>query len=239
MSILKKCAFYRNSKSLSIGRGLGHCDLFGESICEGGVRFCEKPDLLRKRLSDLERNEVCRNKGEQGQKEPSRYKVLVVDDEEPLRRLIIAILSRHGHQCLTAGNGVDALNKASQIKFDAVITDILMPEMNGIALTRELLGLDPKLPVMIMTGYSREYPTGLAIAAGARDFIGKPFRTDEFVLRFDKMMADQEISLEVEAKQREILFQAKRDSSEQINELKRQVETLTNRLSSGYHGVKL
>jgi CheY-like chemotaxis protein len=239
MSILKKCPFYRDSKSLAIGRGLGHCDLFGQAICEGDIRFCEKPDLLRKRLSEQQRNEVCKNEGEQGQKNPSKYKVLVVDDEEPLRKLIVAILSGQSHQCLTAGNGVDALNKASQIKFDAVITDIVMPEMNGIALTRKLLSLYPKLPVMIMTGYSKNYPTGFAIAAGARDFIGKPFSNDEFILRFNKMMKDQEISLEIEAKQREILFQSQRESSERINELKREIENLTSRLSNGYRGVRL
>jgi CheY-like chemotaxis protein len=239
MPISKKCPFYRDSKSLAMGRGLGHCDLFGQTICEGDIKFCEKPDLLRKRLSEQQRNEVYKNEGDQGQKTPSQYKVLVVDDEEPLRKLIVAMLSGQGHQCLTAGNGVDALNKASQIKFDAVITDVVMPEMNGIALTRELLGLYPKIPVMIMTGYNKEYPTGLAIEVGARDFIGKPFGHDEFILRFNKMMRDQEISLEIEAKQREILFRTQRESSERINELKREIDNLTSQLSSDYRGIRL
>jgi len=239
MSILKKCPFYRNSESLTTGRGLGHCDLLGQGICEGDIRSCEKPDLLRKQLSEQQRHEVSKNEGEQRQKDPSKYKVLVVDDEEPLRKLIVAFLSGQGHQCLMAGNGVDGLNKARQIKFDAVITDIVMPEMNGIALTRELHGLYPKLPVMIMTGYSNEYPTGSAIEAGARDFIGKPFGHDEFILRFNKMMRDQEISLEIEAKQREILFRTQRESSERINELKREIDNLTSQLSSDYRGIRL
>jgi CheY-like chemotaxis protein len=239
MSTLKKCPFYRDSKNLAIGRGLGHCDLLGQGICEGDIKFCEKPKLLRKRLSEREGNEFCENEREQGQKSPSKYKVLVVDDEEPLRNLIVAILSGESHQCFTAGNGVDGLNKASQITFDAVITDIVMPEMNGIALTRELLRLYPTLPVMIMTGYCKEHPTRLAIAAGARDFIGKPFNNDEFILRFNKMMRDQDISLEIEAKQREILFRTQRESSERINELKREIENLTSQLSSGYRGVRL
>ena len=234
MSILKKCPFYRDSKSFATGRGLGHCDLFGQAICEGDIKFCEKPDLLRKRLSEQRRNE-----GEQSQRNPPKYKVLVVDDEEPLRKLIVAVLSRQGHQCQTASNGVDGLNKARQIKFDAVITDIVMPEMNGIALTKELLRLYPKLPVMIMTGYNKEYPTGSALAAGARDFIGKPFGHDEFILRFDKMMRDQEISLEIKAKQREILFRTQRESSERINELKREIDNLTSQLSSDYRGIRL
>ena len=239
MSILKKCPSYRDSKSLATGRGLESCDLFGHAICEGDIKFCEKPDLLRKRLAEQQGNEVGKNEGEQSQRNPSKYKVLVVDDEEPLRKLIVAFLVGQGHQCLMAGNGVDALNKARQIKFDAVITDIVMPEMNGIALTRELLGLYPKLPVMIMTGYNKEYPTGSAIEAGAREFIGKPFGHDEFILRFNKMMRDQEISLEIEAKQREILFRTQRESSERINELKREIANLTSQLSSDYRGIRL
>jgi hypothetical protein len=51
-------------------------------------------------------------------------------------------------------------------------------------------------------------------------------------------MRDQEISLEIEAKQREILFQTQRESSERINELKREIENLTSKLSSGYRGVR-
>ncbi len=239
MSILKKCPFYWDSEGLATGRGLGYCDLSGQAICEGDIRFCEKPDLLRKRLSEQQSNEVCKNEGAQGQKNPSKYKTLVVEDEEHVRKIVVTFLIREGHQCLTAGNGVDALNKASQIKFDAVITDIVMPEMNGIALTRELLRRYPKLPVMIMTAYSNQYPTQVAIVAGARDFIGKPFSHDEFILRFNKMMRDQEISLEIETKQREVLFRTQRESLERIGELKREIENLTSQLSSGYRGVRL
>jgi DNA-binding response OmpR family regulator len=171
-------------------------------------------------------------------KKPSKYKVLVVDDEEPVRQLIVAILSGETHQCLTAGNSVDALKMAGQIAFDAIITDIVMPEMNGIVLTREFLGLYPALPVMVMTGYTKEYHTALALEAGARDFIGKPFDNDEFILRFNKMMRDQEVSLDVEARRREILFQTQTEASEQINEQRREIETLTSQLNSGYHGVR-
>jgi len=239
MSILKKCPFYRDSKNLAIGRGLGHCDLFGLGICEGDIRFCEKPDLLRKRLSEQQRNEVCKNEREQRQKNPSKYKILVVDDQESVRTLIAILLSQQGHQCITANNGVEALNKMIQNGCDAVITDIVMPEKDGITLTKELLSMYPKLPVLVMTGHGKEYSTESALMAGARDFVGKPFSNDEFILRFNKMMRDQEISLEIEAKQRGILFQSQRESSERINELKREIENLTSQLSSGYHGVRL
>jgi len=119
-----------------------------------------------------------------------------------------------------------------------VITDIVMPEMNGIALTRELLGLYPKLPVMIMTGHSKEYPTGLALAAGARDFIGKPFSNHEFILRSIKWWGSRDLFRNWGQTESNSLSNS-RESSERINELKREIANLTSRLSSDYRGVRL
>jgi diguanylate cyclase (GGDEF)-like protein len=120
------------------------------------------------------------------------YKIVVVDDEEATRKLIVDLLSQKGHQCLTANNGLEALDKIMGTKFDAVITDIVMPEMDGIALTKELSKHDQSLPVMVITGYTEEYSAEMAIASGAREFIKKPFSVSEFLIRFDKMMRDHE-----------------------------------------------
>jgi DNA-binding NtrC family response regulator len=108
-----------------------------------------------------------------------------------------------------------------------------MSKMDGITLTKELLTVYPKLPIMVMTGYSKEYPAESAITAGARDFIGKPFSCEEFILRFNKMMSDDEILLKIEAKQEEMLFHIQRESSEKVNELQREIEGLKNRLHAG------
>jgi two-component system chemotaxis response regulator CheY len=67
------------------------------------------------------------------------YKVLIVDDDPFIRRLISSILTLKGHQCEEANDGMEALEKFSKTSFDAVITDIRMPRMDGIDLTRELL----------------------------------------------------------------------------------------------------
>jgi diguanylate cyclase (GGDEF)-like protein len=124
--------------------------------------------------------------------ESTHYKVLVVDDAEPMRKLITTLLSKKGHQCVTANNGLEALDKIKEAKFDALITDIVMPEMDGIALTRELSNHYQNLPVMVMTGYPEKYSAETAIASGAREFIKKPFSISEFLIRFDKMMRDHE-----------------------------------------------
>jgi diguanylate cyclase (GGDEF)-like protein len=116
------------------------------------------------------------------------YKVLVVDDDEQMRKLIETLLSQKGHHCIMASNGLEALDKITDEKCDVVITDIIMPEMDGIALTRELSRRN--LPVMIMTGHAEDYSAETAIASGAREFISKPFSTTEFIIRFEKMMRD-------------------------------------------------
>jgi len=118
-------------------------------------------------------------------------KVLVVDDEEPIRKLIVTLLSKKGHECIAASSGLEALEKIKNSKFDAVIADVVMPKMDGLTLTRELSKQDQSLPVMVMTGHGNEYSAETAIALGAREFINKPFSISEFIIRFHKMMHDQ------------------------------------------------
>jgi len=125
--------------------------------------------------------------------ESAHYKILVVDDDEPMRKLIVSLLSPRGHQCVTANNGREALDKIMETKFDALITDIAMPEMDGITLTKELSKHYQSLPVMVMTGYTEEYSAETVIASGAREFIKKPFSISEFPIRFDIMMRDHKV----------------------------------------------
>jgi FixJ family two-component response regulator len=101
---------------------------------------------------------------------------------------------------------------------------------------------------MVMTGHGKQYSAESAIAAGAGDFIEKPFSIDEFVLRLYKMIRDSEIRCQMEAKQNEmktkqtememkqneIAFHLSRRSSEEINDLKREIESLKSQLSSVY-----
>jgi DNA-binding NtrC family response regulator len=75
-------------------------------------------------------------------------------------------------------------------KFDAVVTDIEMPNMDGIILTREILKQYPSIPVMVMTDYEKEDSIGVAISVGAKEFIKKPFSLYEFAIRLHKMIND-------------------------------------------------
>ena len=121
---------------------------------------------------------------------PLNLKILIVDDKEMMSSFVVSLLSQHGHQCETAKDGIEALEKIKKNSFDSAVIDVVMPLMDGITLTKELLRLYPNLPVMIMTGHADDHSAESAIAAGAREFIKKPFSIDEFILRFDKMMRD-------------------------------------------------
>ena len=124
--------------------------------------------------------------------EPSKYTILVVDDEEPLRNLIVTFLSNLGHSCVTAIDGADALDKMKGNKIDAVVTDIKMPNMDGITLAAKISIHYPELPIMIMTAFEEDHAAGIAISVGARDFIKKPFSLNEFSIRLHKMINDSE-----------------------------------------------
>jgi CheY-like chemotaxis protein len=124
---------------------------------------------------------------------PSKYTILVVDDEELMRYLVVSYLSKLGHSCLTAVDGLDALDKIKNNKIDAVITDIKLPNMDGMALTGEISRQYPDLPIMIMTAFDEEYSEGTAISVGAREFLKKPFTLDEFAVRLNKLINASEI----------------------------------------------
>jgi len=124
--------------------------------------------------------------------ESAQYRILVVVDEELVRNLIVTLLSRSGHSSITAVDGVDALDRMKGNQIDAVITDIKMPNMDGVTLTVEILKRYPGLPILVMTAFDEEYTAGAAIAAGAREYIKKPFSPDEFFGQLQKMINDSE-----------------------------------------------
>ena len=115
-------------------------------------------------------------------------RVLVVDDNEALSEVIVLILSGCGYRCESAKNGVEAMQRILRSRFDAVVTDLEMPVMDGIALTRELKQYFSGLPVMIMTGHSDEDWKEVAFRAGAKEFLSKPFEVSELTGKLHRML---------------------------------------------------
>ncbi len=109
-----------------------------------------------------------------------------------LLELLMVLLSHEGHRCESAVNGVEAMEKVTLGCFDAVVTDVQMPEMDGITLTEELIRHFADLPVMIMTAQLDERSRQSALAAGAREVLRKPFAIPEFMMKLHHMLRVQE-----------------------------------------------
>jgi len=99
--------------------------------------------------------------------------VLVVEDHEPLRRLLLRVLEREGHTVLEAGDGKEALEVLADNEVDVVVTDIRMPRMDGMELLREIRRRDQTTQVILITAYG-EIPLAVeAMKQGAYDFLEK------------------------------------------------------------------
>jgi CheY-like chemotaxis protein len=104
--------------------------------------------------------------------EPGR--VLLVDDQEELRRLYRRTLAKDGHDIALASNGREAVEHARGERFDVVITDVRMPDMGGLELLQALRAADPDLPVVLISGSPDLDSAMKAVELGALDFLVKP-----------------------------------------------------------------
>src|SRR6184192_3917569 len=109
--------------------------------------------------------------------EPAR--ILVVDDEAAILRLLKEALTQWGYQVTGASSGAEALQALRGDMFDAVITDIRMPDMNGLELLKEIKRHDESVEVVVMTGYPTIASAVEALKEGAFDYLSKPLLLDE------------------------------------------------------------
>jgi len=103
-------------------------------------------------------------------------KVLVVDDDDKIRILLLDTLAALGYSTIGAKDGEEALALLEEKKPDLVISDIKMPKLNGLSLLRNIKNKDPKIPVVMITGYNVSYTKDQALDSGADGFLVKPFR---------------------------------------------------------------
>jgi len=125
-------------------------------------------------------------------------RILIVDDEEPICAIIAQRLKREGCSCVTAHNGKEALQHFYRDKFSLIISDINMPEMNGIELLKRVKRLNPHTMVIIITAYPKIAVAREAIQLGAYDFIIKPIDLDLMVFSVEKAFEKKKLEKEVE-----------------------------------------
>lgn len=109
-------------------------------------------------------------------------KVLIVDDQEPIRNLLMSYLSRFGFECQEASNGKEALGRIREGDFKLVISDLRMPEMDGFELISNISTSENPIPVIIMTGVNNLGREDLDFLQSRKAFmriIKKPFDLKE------------------------------------------------------------
>ena len=117
-------------------------------------------------------------------------KVLVVDDALFMRSMIKDILTASGKYVVIgeAANGQEAIQKYQELQPDLITMDIVMPAMDGIEATRQILKVDPRVRVVMCSALGQEPLVIESIAAGARDFIVKPFSPERVLKVLDQIM---------------------------------------------------
>jgi len=110
-------------------------------------------------------------------------KILVVDDDEIVREVIISLLSSEGYAVRAAKDGLDAIKILKMENINLVITDLRMPGADGIEVLKEAIKMDPDRAVIILTAYGTLDTALKAIREGAYDYMTKPFKMEEMIIR--------------------------------------------------------
>ncbi len=130
--------------------------------------------------------------------------ILVVDDEEPVRRLLVKELSRKGFQADAVSSGEEALERLRKASYDVILLDIVMPGMDGLELMRRLSG-DPALPkIIVLTGRATVDTAVEAMKNGAFDYMTKPYKLEELKIVIERAYEQRRLELEHQILRQEI-----------------------------------
>ncbi len=123
-------------------------------------------------------------------------KILIADDEKPIRDSLKLILDEEGYSTQVAGDGEEALQKIETENFDIVITDIKMPKVDGIQLLESTSKISPDTFFIIMTAYASVKTAIDALRNGAYDYLIKPIEFDDVILRIKKLIDYKKLAAE-------------------------------------------
>lgn len=121
---------------------------------------------------------------------PRGRRILVVDDEPHIRRVLEAILGSHGFEVVTASDGSQGLDELGTEEVDLVILDLVMPGVDGLEIL-SMIRSDPRranTPVIILTAKGQDTDRDAALAGGANDFLTKPFSPKKLIARIEEIL---------------------------------------------------
>ena len=150
--------------------------------------------------------------------EPNASRCLVVDDEPRLRRVLVRLLEGEGFTCREAGSGTEALELLSQEPSPLVISDLRMPQMDGVTLLREIIARWPDTAVIMVTAVAEVESAVACLQLGALDYVAKPFHLDEVRARVTQALDKRRLKLELEG-YRQHLEERVKEQAHRIEEL--------------------
>ena len=118
-------------------------------------------------------------------------KILLAEDDNDMRRFLARALTKAGYEVVSFDNGKAAYDRLREEPFELLLTDIVMPEMDGIELARKATELDPELKVMFITGFAAVALQGGRTAPEAK-LLSKPFHLKDLVMEVDRMFQTED-----------------------------------------------
>jgi len=134
---------------------------------------------------------------------PESIHILVADDEEPIRDMLQKAIEASGYECSVAEDGIDALRVMDEKHIHILVSDIRMPNMDGIELLEEVKKRHDA-DVIMMTGYSGDYSYEEAIKRGSSDFVFKPLSPKELIVRIKRVLRERRLITELSSTHQEL-----------------------------------
>jgi len=119
---------------------------------------------------------------------PAKHKLLIIEDEEPIRIGLEDVLVFHGFEVVSAADGRDGLHKALTGGFDLVLLDLMLPGIDGYAICERLRAHDPEQPIIMLTARGSDEDIIHGLKLGADDYVAKPFSVAQLVLRVQAVL---------------------------------------------------
>lgn len=116
-------------------------------------------------------------------------RVLLVEDEAPLRRALARVLTKHGYEVIEAEDGAHATQLSGAHSFDAVLTDLVMPRVDGLGLLRYLRARRIEVAIVMMTGTPDEATAAEAYRLGALGYLTKPLETSRLLETMERALS--------------------------------------------------
>lgn len=120
----------------------------------------------------------------------THQRILLAEDDDSMRAFLVRALERAGYDVIAYDNGADAFQRLKEEPFTLLLTDIVMPRMDGIELARRASEIDPDLKIMFITGFAAVTLNNESQAPKDARILSKPFHLKDLVREIDKLLAD-------------------------------------------------